>query len=377
MASAARLRQRLVASLRHEGALTDERWADAFRTVPRHLFLPKFFIPEDRGWSAVARGDAGWLKHAYSANVLVTQLDDDPARWTEARSDGPIAGTPTCSSSQPAIMAIMLEELQVRDGLRVLEIGTGTGYNAALLSQRLGSSNVSTVDVDPVLAAQARRSLDEAGYAPACSASDGAQGFPAQAPFDRVICTCAVSTIPLAWLEQTVPGGLIVTTLNRPIGAGLVRITAGEGATGQGRVLARNGQFMPLRADRLANPAELLSSYGETPSATSRTSLQLNAVLNPSNPFAFFAGLGLPGVVAIGRHLLHPDGSWTEHRGSLVKQGGPRRLWDDVERAHAEWTALGEPRRDRFGLTITPEAQVLWLDEPDGRHWALAGPKDS
>jgi methyltransferase of ATP-grasp peptide maturase system len=372
MANVARLRQRLVASLRHEGALTDERWMDAFRTVPRHLFLPRFFVPGDSGWSAVARGDNGWLKQVYSSNVLVTQLDDDPARWKEARSGGPVTGTPTCSSSQPSIMAIMLEELQVSDGQRVLEIGTGTGYNAALLSQRLGDSLVSTVDIDAGLVELARQSLDEAGYAPACATSDGALGFPAEAPFDRVICTCAVSTIPLAWLEQTVPGGQIVTTLNRPIGAGLVRITAGAGATGQGRVLARNGQFMPLRADRLAKPEALLASRADDPGTTSTTSLPLDSVRNPASRFAFFAGLELPGVVAIGDHLLHPDGSWTQHHGNLVSQGGPRRLWDDVERAHTAWAALGEPRRDRFGITVTLEAQQLWLDEPEGRRWPLA-----
>jgi methyltransferase of ATP-grasp peptide maturase system len=359
--------------LRYDGVLTDERWIDVFHTVPRHLFLPRFFVPEGNGWAAMARGDSGWLRQAYSTNVLVTQLDDDPSRWETARLDGPVTGTPTCSSSQPAIMAIMLEELRVSDGQRVLEIGTGTGYNAALLCQRLGDSHVSTVDVDPALAESAKQSLNEAGFAPACAVSDGAQGLGRKAPFDRVICTCAVSTVPLAWLEQTAPGGLIVTTLNRPIGAGLVRIVADEGATGHGRVLARNGQFMPLRADRLTSPAVLLARRAEDPGTTSRTALPLDSVLNPASRFAFYAGLELPGVVTIGNHLLHADGSWVQHREHQVNQGGPRRLWDDVERAYTAWTALGEPHRDRFGITVTPQAQELWLDTPDGHRWPLAG----
>jgi methyltransferase of ATP-grasp peptide maturase system len=376
MASPARLRQRLVTILRDEGALTEPHWIAAFLRVPRHLFLPRFFVPEGEGWVAMASEDHGWLKRVYSTNVLVTQLDDDPDRWEAARVVGPVPGMPTSSSSMPSIMAVMLEELLVSDGQTVLEIGTGTGYNAALLCQRLGDTNVSTVDIDPVLVEAAEQALAQCGFKPTCAVADGAQGFSSRAPFDRVLCTCAVSTIPLAWLEQTVPGGLIVTTLNRPIGAGLVRIVAGEGATGQGRVLSRDGRFMPLRADRLSDPAKLLAKHARESGSKTGTRLPLNAVLSPSSRFEFFAGLELPNVVPLGDHLLHADGSWARHRTLdgqyVVEQGGPRHLWDDVERAHGEWLELGRPGRDRFGITITPEAQEFWLDSPDSPHrWAL------
>ena len=356
--------------------MTDARWIDAFLRVPRHAFLTRFFLPEGEGWVAVAKEDRGWLRRVYSTNVLVTQLDDDSKQWDAARSGGPVPGIPTSSSSMPSIMAIMLEELQLSDGQTVLEIGTGTGYNAALLCQRLGDANVSTVDIDPAIVEPAKRALAECGFQPDCVVSDGAQGLPSRAPFDRVLCTCAVSTIPLAWLEQTVPGGLIVTTLNRPIGAGLVRIVAGEGATGQGRVLERDGRFMPLRADRLTHPAMLLAKHTGESGDVTPTQLPLDAVLSPSSRFEFYAGLELPNVVALGDHLLHADGSWARHRTldgeHVVEQGGPRRLWDDVERAHGEWTALGQPSRDRFGITVTPEAQEFWLDSPASSHrWAL------
>jgi methyltransferase of ATP-grasp peptide maturase system len=376
MAGAARLRRRLAENLRREGAVRDARWAEAFRTVPRHVFLPRFFVPDGRGWRAVAREDDGGLVLTYSPNVLVTQLDDDPSRWTEARAGGPVHGTPTSSSSMPAIMAIMLEALLVSDGKRVLEIGTGTGYNAALLCHRLGESSVSTVDIDPVLVESAVKCLAECGFAPTCEIYDGAQGFPREAPFDRVLCTCSVSSIPPAWLEQVVPGGLIVTTLNRPIGAGLLRIVAGEGATGQGRVLARDGRFMPLRAHRLADPASLLASLGG-PADRRRPVLPFRKVVSPTSRFEFYAGLRLPGVIALRDFLLHPDGSWARHHlrdgEHVVEQGGPRRLWDVVERAHADWSDLGEPARDRFGVTLGPEGQFLWLDAPTSRHrWPLA-----
>ncbi|GAA3553015.1 methyltransferase domain-containing protein [Amycolatopsis ultiminotia] len=376
---AQRLRRRLARQLVEEGALHEQRWVDAFRTVPRHAFLPRFFVPADGAWAAVDRTDPDWLERVYSRDVLVTQLDDAPEQWARARESGPVSGVPTSSSSMPAIMAIMLEELLVRDGNRVLEVGTGTGYNAGLLSHRCGSGQVSTIDVDPDLVAAARERLAGCGYAPSCAAGDGALGFPSGIVFDRVLCTASVSRIPLAWLEQTVPGGLIVTTLNRPLGGGLVRLTAGQGATAEGHVLARDGRFMPLRAHRLPALAQLPEPVDWRP-----TRLPVSLLVKPRLQFEFFASLELPGVQPIQLHdgaeptfaLTHPDGSWarTRHENSTteVAQGGPRALWDLAENAYARWKSLGKPARSRFGLTVHGDAQTFWLDTPDSDlHWPL------
>jgi methyltransferase of ATP-grasp peptide maturase system len=379
MQNAVRERRRLVRSIRRDGALSDPDWIDAFRQVPRHAFVPRFFVPEGRAWAAVGHQDPGWLAAAYSDRVLVTQLDDDPAAWHTARRTGPLRGTPTCSSSMPSIMAIMLEALFTAGGNRVLEVGTGTGYNAALLAHRLGSANVSTVDIDGRLVRTARTRLAECGYHPTCEVFDGAQGFPDNAPYDRVLCTCAVSEIPIAWLEQTTPGGFIVTTLNRPIGAGLVRITAGQGGTGYGQVLPGDGRFMPLRAHRLADVGDLLATVHPNGERARPTELSIRAALSPSSRFEFFAGLALPQTTPVvdpaepsATFLVHPDGSWVRHDGYLVTQGGPRPLWDLLEAAHHDWRSLGEPTRERFGLTITPDRQELWLDEPDSKlNWRL------
>jgi methyltransferase of ATP-grasp peptide maturase system len=381
MTSSARLRRRLVEHLLDEDVLHAPEWIAAFRAVPRHVFLPRFFAPAGGLWAAVGRDDPGWLESAYSRDVLVTQLDDDPGRWEQARASGPVPGTPTSSSSMPSIMAIMLEELRVRDGQRVLEIGTGTGYNAALLSHRCGAGRVSTVDIDAGIVAGARRRLAEAGYRPSCAVGDGALGFPAGELYDRVLCTASVSSIPPAWLAQTVPGGLIVTTLNRPIGAGLIRLVVGEDGTGQGRVLARDGRFMPLRAHRLPEPEPLPRPSRDE---WEQTRLPMSTVLQPRKQFEFFAGLSLPGVRAVrdgaddeapAVALVHPDGSWVRHRkrggADEVAQGGPRALWDAAEAAYVEWCELDKPDRDRFGVTVTGERQEFWLDAPDGRTWPL------
>jgi methyltransferase of ATP-grasp peptide maturase system len=336
---AAKGRARLVRTLQAARLLPDPAWRAAFGAVPRHAFLDRFFrVTGDGTWLAVDSGDAGWLDQVYADQVLVTQLDGDPARWAVARETGPVFGVPTSSSSQPAIMAVMLSILDVTPGHRVLEIGTGTGYNAALLCHRLGAANVTTVDIDADLAATARARLAECGYTPTCLASDGAEAQTSGAPYDRVLATCAVARIPLPWLAQTAPGGLVVTTLHRPLGAGLVRLTAGDGATGEGRVLAEDGRFMPLRAHRLTRTAQ----PDETMGAVRPTTLNADELVSPRSRFEFFAGLLLPDVTATSGEqgavrLDHPDGSWVRHSGGRgrheVWQGGPRCLWDVVEQA--------------------------------------------
>jgi methyltransferase of ATP-grasp peptide maturase system len=372
--TAARLRGRMVRALVRGRALSDPAWREAFLRVPRHAFLPRYFQQKSGRWAAVDTGDENWLTQIYADRVLVTQLDGDGSRWETARALGPVTGAPTCSSSMPTIMAVMLEALLVKENQRTLEIGTGTGYNAALLCVRLGADLVSTIDIDDTLAAPAAQHLSECGLHPTCAVMDGANGYPAGAPYDRVLCTCAVPRIPLAWLEQTKPGGIVVTTLSRPLGAGLVRITAGEGPTGTGRVLADDGRFMPLRApdtQQVTWPAQDASG------STRQTDLSAG-VIRPTSPFEFYTGLGLPEVHTAGAAhnsvlLAHPDGSWARHDEDTVTQGGPRRLWDEIEAAYQDWLALGQPRRPRFGITVTPEAQEIWLDEPDSPHrWPLS-----
>lgn len=342
------------------------------------MFLPRYFLPHGSEWIAVAQGDKGWLDAIYSDSVLVTQLDDDPDKWALTRRTGPLSGTPTCSSSMPMIMAVMLEELFVTDGHRVLEIGTGTGYNAALLSHRLGAVNVCTVDIDSAFVHVARAALASLGYAPECAVADGEHGHPVSAPYDRVLATCSVSRIPPVWLEQTRPGGLVLTTLNRPLGAGLVRLVVGEGATGYGRVLAQDGRFMPMRAHRSADLAAVLDARTE-PGSSRTTALSPTAVLDPGSRFEFFVSLEIPGLAtsfdsAGGDlcYLVHADGSWAAHHlvdgEHVVEQGGPRRLWDLVEQAYQRWCRLGEPAREEFGVIVSGEQQFFTLGD---QHWAI------
>jgi protein-L-isoaspartate(D-aspartate) O-methyltransferase len=185
--SAEELRAGLVAQLREAGHLRDRRVAAAFAAVPRELFVPAH--ARRHGLAAVYRDEA-----------VVTRQGED--------------GLPTSSSSQPAIMAEMLEMLALRPGARVLEIGAGTGYNAALLATLVGPEGaVTSVELDPDAAADARRALRAAGSRAEVVVGDGHAGWPAAAPFDALVVTASTEVVPGAWHEQLAPGGLAVLPL--------------------------------------------------------------------------------------------------------------------------------------------------------------------
>lgn len=183
MKSASRLRAGLVEELRVRGVLRSEAVASAFATVPRDQFIPD------------VRAQEG-LETVYRDRAFVTKRDPQ--------------GMPLSSSSQPALMATMLELLDVRSGQRVLEIGTGTGYNAALLSHLVGrEGEVISVDVDRELAFRAKRALKQAGYRASVVVGDGRRGWLECAPYDRIVVTACADRIPRAWLEQLGDGGLL------------------------------------------------------------------------------------------------------------------------------------------------------------------------
>ncbi|MEV5414505.1 methyltransferase domain-containing protein [Thermopolyspora sp. NPDC052614] len=175
----ARMREALIEQIRALGKLRTPEVEAAFRTVPRHIFLPGVD-----------------LATAYARQVVVTKRADD--------------GTALSSAPSPDMVAAMLEQLQVRPGQRVLEIGMATGINAALLAELVGpAGHVVTVEIDDDLAAGARSSLAAAGYDQVeVICADGAAGSPAHAPFDQIICTAGAWDIPAAWWQQLAKGSM-------------------------------------------------------------------------------------------------------------------------------------------------------------------------
>ncbi|WP_317440788.1 hypothetical protein [Streptomyces collinus] len=131
----------------------------------------------------------------------------------------------------------------------MLELGTGNGWNVALLSQRTGPGCVVSLEADPDLA---RRALAEASAMVDVQADDGTEGWAPAAPYDRVTATYAVERIPWAWVEQTKPGGRIVTPWGRLGHVALTVADDARSATGWVQGLA---QFMPDRRTLGPEPA--------------------------------------------------------------------------------------------------------------------------
>lgn len=176
------LRAEMVERVRAAAGSVREEVLAALRDVPRHVFLPE--LP---------------LEAVYQDEAIVTKR-------------GP-GGLPISSSSQPTIMAIMLDQLAPRPGDRVLEIGAGTGYNAAVLSRLVGpAGKVVSVDIDPGIVARARAALAGSDVTVVCA--DGAQGHPDAAPYDRIIATVGAWDLLPAWTAQLAPDGRIVLPLD-------------------------------------------------------------------------------------------------------------------------------------------------------------------
>jgi len=201
-APAARLLERLVDELSAGGALEDS-WRAAFLAVPRHLFVPDLVwrsSPDGRRADPVNRTaqPAEWWELVYRDEAVITQLADGAPPAGAATET--VSGVEfTSSTSMPTVVAEMLVAVRAQPGMRVLEIGTGTGWNAALLAYRLGPGNVTSVEIDPVISAHAREALAAAGYgAVRVVTGDGTRGHQPGAPFDRVLFTACVYQVPYA-----------------------------------------------------------------------------------------------------------------------------------------------------------------------------------
>jgi protein-L-isoaspartate(D-aspartate) O-methyltransferase len=217
------LNQVLIGELKSKGCIQMPHVEAAFRAVLRHLFVPR--VP---------------LEEVYSDRAIPSKQDQN-GQWLS-------------SSSQPAIMAIMLEQLGLEPGHKVLEIGTGTGYNAALIAHIIGEAgHVVTVDIDESLVGAARRHLAMAGFDQVqVICTDGGYGYPDAAPYDRIILTVGASDIAPAWWDQMKPGGRIVLPLTLK---GSQKSIAFEQANDHlASISVRDCSFMPLRGDFASSP---------------------------------------------------------------------------------------------------------------------------
>ncbi len=381
------LRRRFADQLVAEGALTSPEWEAVFRRVPRHLFVPRvvgWWPPESGETEGVVdweRDRDRWLRLVYSDRLLFVVND----------------GGRQSSSSMPSMMLRFLKGLDVEPSNAVLEVGTGTGYNAAILCERLGSARVTSVDVDPELVAVAGAALRTCQYDPALAVANGAEGYPPRAPYDRILATCSVPRIPDAWLEQCRAGGIIVAPLSGGHfeAVALIRLVSQTDGTWLGNFHPGGASFMPLREWRSAPDVsvDLLPLVRDTPGETRPCTIPEWLAHGPERVNVGSSGRGLEpnfllrlGIPELSWHWFEGlpaivsavDRSWArttvgEDGQPTVAQGGPRRLWDLVERSWATFLQLGKPGMGRYGMTITRDRrQLTWLDSPDSeKRWEL------
>ncbi|MEV0649951.1 methyltransferase domain-containing protein [Phytomonospora sp. NPDC050363] len=370
---------RLITELTNSGALTDAAWIEAFTRVPRHAFTPSFWqrLPGGTGQKEYIDGHdpaqhQRWLEVVYSDHALVTHHDAD-------------TGIATSSSTQPSLMALMLEALNVADGNDILEIGTGSGYNCALLCQRLGAEHVTSIDIDPHLVETAGHALAGLGYAPRLVIGNGMLGVPSAAPYDGIIATCSTNRVPGAWVRQARPSATIIAN----IGAGVVRLAlADDGHSASGRFLPGFAGFIEARAadgpTRLPLP-DLMKLCAEPGDHARHAHVGTDF---EDHEFLVFLGVSIPDLTRnlityddndLTRYLFAgPDSAWmtATHNPAgddHVTTGGPRDLWEAVNEIRDRWVGADRPRHDRIGLTVTEDgAHHMWIDEPGSDHtWTI------
>jgi protein-L-isoaspartate O-methyltransferase len=349
----------------------------AFLQVPRHVFVQHYYehkqiklappLSDESAWEA-------WLSTIYQDQALTTQIDE--------------RGLPTSSSSQPGAMALMLEQLQVEPGMRILEVGTGTGYNAALLAKLAGDPHgVTTVDIDPTLIEMARPCIEDiVGSGMTICTWNGIDGYVPNAPYDRIIATGSFLPVPAAWMEQLLPGGKMILDMRGNLSGGLVTLSKHAGGTATGQFLpeGRSLSFMRLRSSLEAGTTlPLLKGYQQLPVREATHLLSDDPVYNCALHFQAYEQFhGQDDEVNFWLQWLFPEVGikWkgsppamhgvltdyaTETVATLAKQEdgititvhGARPLWSEILQAYQAWQQAGKPGREHFTLHIDQRGQ--------------------
>lgn len=358
-------REALVNEITGSGVALSPEVAAAFRVVPRHLFVPGVF-PEI----------------VYRDVEIVTRRDK--------------FGVPVARSSRPSVMGEMLTAADLHPGHNVLEIGTGTGYNSALLAELVTpGGHVTTIELDPEIADAADSHLERAGTTGVTLVvADGAAGHSARAPYDRIISTACVWDIPAAWLSQLKDDGLLVTPLGFgtiQIGAVLRRLPGG----GLESVALFPPAFLPLRGEAAGPQRQTtipgsglhisfvesqavdetrihtLLSYdhevNQLPLEVDRQHLgQLNTYLLFRQPpgyalitYRVEEGLVAFGLTHFGWGIISPASACLVPFGDdpVVHTFGGADAYLTLAELAREWAASGQPCLADYRLNITPAAQ--------------------
>jgi protein-L-isoaspartate(D-aspartate) O-methyltransferase len=362
--------ERYVDELKAAGAIGSATVERALRTVERHRLLETFHY-RDAGGRRTVEHDP---RHPRRDHLPLIYADT-------ALATRHIGGLPASSTSQASLVAKMLELLDLGAGLKILEVGAGTGYNAALLAEIVGDQRlVVTVDVLEDVVDQTRRLLADAGY-PQIQVllRDGFEGVPEQAPFDRIVATVGCSDLSPRWAEQLADDGAMLVPLRHASGHPLV-LARNEAGALRGRMILRTG-FIPVRGPlhiedlwapgvRVTDPAEMVHEPDPGPRFAARRQDEPMGVTDDETDFLFYLGLHDrrachapqgPGLSAgpDGWAALAPGGMWWWKDPSLARE---------LDRCYREWDARGRPALEDYRISFLP---IDADDDPPPGGWQI------
>jgi protein-L-isoaspartate(D-aspartate) O-methyltransferase len=336
--------------LKTQGVLTDASVERAFRRIPRHLFVEQYFVADGAGgWTPVAHdplqpSDED-LARIYSDVAVITRVVGDRG---------------TSSASQPTLVAQMLHLLDLHPGMRVLEIGAGTGYHAALIASVVGDpGSVTTLDVQADVVEQARRGLARAGLSGVTVlCRDGADGAPEAAPVDRIVATVGLPHVSPAWAEQLAPGGFLLLPLRHASANPLVRLTRADGSDDLiGRVVGHSG-FMGVHGsldDQRYYPPAAVALAEDAPSRPAPPALRDGS---SRLGFWFFLGLADPRVRLFRWFEFGLDDGGRSARVEEERLVGDPALVSDIEAHYRAWSDLGAPTLADVHVRLTRRSEA-------------------
>lgn len=334
--------------------------------------MPRWWTREENdGWT-VRDGPAAeldWLAAAYSDRTLITRVGT--AHADHARPGDHPEGRPTSSSTQPGLVIAMYRHATITDGSDVLDIGTGSGYGTALLCNRLGDAHVTSIDVDEYLTKSAAERLDATGLRPEIVTCDATGPLPGT--YDRIVSMTSVAPVPPSWLAALRPGGRLVTTI---AGTGLL-ITADKIPDGAatGRVEWYRAGFMQARTGPDYPPGMLDTIPDARDGDGDEATTGKYPVIDIGRAWELrsMIGVTVPGTEDYYEEhdgqrtawLLHPDGSWARATATgdelpLIRQAGPRRLWDHLDSLRERWLRDGTLPAYGAAVIITPDGTITF-----------------
>jgi protein-L-isoaspartate O-methyltransferase len=272
----------------------------------------------------------------------------------------------------------MWSDAEVVEGHTILQVGTGSGYATALACERLGSSHVTSVDIDPRRLDVAANALYDCGYTPTLAVADGRYGYWPEAWFDRIVTACSFRSVPQTLLAQTRPGGKVLLQLSGWLGGhARVLLTVSEDGAAEGPLLPSTVSFTSARTltpPVFGHPADWTAGLTAQARSTQHSPKRITASTAEASVLRFLVQCSLPSaqllmngsavhlidVVSGSAASLVPEGdSWR------VREGGPMNLWERIEQLVSAFDAAGRPGAEHFVLCVDQGKQhVRWAHAP-------------